>query len=563
MRNRYKHHFCALLISVGFFLINFAVINDYSINWDFHYTFFAGLYHLKLPVKAELVKYLPFVDPDPRRMVEIPLGPLQGIIPVFTYDLFYEKWKLFPFDSAFNLPTVIWGSIGLFVIYIFTASLQGKPAGFAALLFLATFPRYFGDIHTNFKDIPVAVTIAISIFYAWKIINRRHLTDILLGAFFFGLAFNMKVNAIFIPAVVFVWLVFLIVFRATGNLKLPFNRINRRFLLRLGIYFIASALSAYGVWALFWHDPYAHLGYLFWFFRHNTVNLEVLLQGVWYCSGVNVPWYYPFWYLAIVTPLPVLFFFGVGLVRQLKNAVINRSPGAGLMLIWFIVPISRFMLPQAAVLDGIRHFEEVVFPYLSIAATGLTAVTSILFKIKKNALPRLNMDFLKFSGAGLLFMYLGWNIISYHPYQLVYFNEMVGGVGGAWGKYDIDYWGISQKEAVLWVNKHAPPDSKIHIAMTGDTMGKYLRQDLLPNLNRFGYEQSDYVIVLNRQSFLYRYYFLWKYILDNKPVHTVKVHNTPLTWIYDNHPARKAKQNKWWVFEDPCIRKYWQNSDYP
>jgi len=46
-------------------------------------------------------------------------------------------------------------------------------------------------------------------------------------------------------------------------------------------------------------------------------------------------------------------------------------------------------------------------------------------------------------------------IAKSHPYQYVYFNRMVGGVQGAFGNYELDYYYHSTREASEWVIKHA------------------------------------------------------------------------------------------------------------
>jgi hypothetical protein len=158
---------------------------------------------------------------------------------------------------------------------------------------------------------------------------------------------------------------------------------------------------------------------------------------------------------------------------------------------------------------------------------------------------------------GITLIWLTIPIITYHPYQLSYFNELVGGIKGAYGKYDMDYWGISQKKAVQWVNENAPKDSVVHIVMSGDTAGKYLRPDLLKKVNTLGFDASDYVILLNRQSFFYRFFYSYEYMLFHAPVYTVTVQGVPLAWVYDNKKPMTKRQPQWWTGEDPCMRKYW------
>ena len=47
------------------------------------------------------------------------------------------------------------------------------------------------------------------------------------------------------------------------------------------------------------------------------------------------------------------------------------------------------------------------------------------------------------------------SLIRLHPYQSSYFNALVGGLGGAAGRYETDYWISSYREAMLWINDRA------------------------------------------------------------------------------------------------------------
>jgi hypothetical protein len=542
-------------LAIGFLItsillaIHLCIINDYSINWDFHHVFFAGLYHLKHPVTNDLWHYLPFFDPDPRRMVETPFGPLQSLIPASTYTLFFEKLHMLPFDSAWNLPAVIFGVLGVLVLFLFLLETTHPVAAFAGMTFLALYPRYWGDLHTNVKDIPTATVYALSIYLAFRTVNTRKIRDIILAGLLFGITFNFKVNAIFIPIIIGLWIVVLLLSHGKKYLARPIKSWKQGVIAPIGIYFILSALIAFGIWAIFWADPYNHFAYLIRFFQYNTINMEVLLGGTWFCSGVNIPWFYPFWYLLITTPIPMIVCALIGIVTSCIQ-MIKGKPIASLLILWFIIPLIRFMMPQASVIDGIRHFEEVLFPLAGLSGLGAYTVFQGLQPIPKRF-------FVKEILIGLTLIWLAIPIVTYHPYQLSYFNEIVGGIKGAYGNYDMDYWGISQKEAVQWINKNAPPDSSVHIIMSADTAGKYLRPDLLRQLNTRDYDASDYTILLNRQSFFYRYFYTYVYILYHKPVYTVTVRGVPLAWVYNNKQPKTEPQQKWWKGEDPCIRKYW------
>ena len=38
-------------------------------------------------------------------------------------------------------------------------------------------------------------------------------------------------------------------------------------------------------------------------------------------------------------------------------------------------------------------------------------------------------------------------MVELHPYEYIYYNAFAGGVAGAAGRYDLDYWGLSLAEA--------------------------------------------------------------------------------------------------------------------
>jgi len=506
------------LIILFFLILHLVIINDYGLTWDYHFHFFGGGHLLGFSWQQLESRALPYVEPDPRNAWSLPYGPIMSVPPILSFLLLKN---ILPPDSAYNLLGILWGVLGIGILYVFMKQAFSSRVALLSTLFLALLPRYFGDMHNNMKDIPSAVIFAVNMWLLWRLAKFKRPIDLLWAVFAFAVAFNVKINSIFIPVIFFVWLL-----------------LQRSFSKLLSFYFLLAPLAAFGMWSLFWQHPITQLWHAYRTFGIGTNNIEVLLNGSWYCSGSSVPWYYPFWYLAITTPLPILFFFFIGLFTK-------HSPSKLLLLLWLFLPITRYLLPSVGVIDGVRHFEEVLFPIAAIAAIGMSQIKPIRLM---NSL------------ALLLSCYLLFTIFSYHPYQITYFNELVGGVKGAFGKYDLDYWGTSQKAAVEWVNIRAPQNAKVHIVMAPDVAGTYLRPDLLTHLNKFEYDASDFVIILNRQSFYYRFFYAYDYLLTHAPIYTVSVKGTPLTWVFDNN-HKTPRQAPWWQGEDPCIRNYWKGQE--
>lgn len=523
-------------ITLLFLVIHLGIMGAYGFTWDFHFHFFGGGKLLGIEPQSLEPRNLPFVEPDPRRAWTLPYGALMSLPPVMSYMFFHKALNILAADNAYHLPIIIWGVLGIGVLFGFLREAVNTRVAIIGALLLGLTPRYFGDMHNNMKDIPSAVIFALNIWVLWRLVKYKRMIDLVVGAAAFAAAFNIKINSIFIPVVFACWLAILYaVYKKITPIKHTLW------------YFIAAPIAAYLLWWVFWPDPVGQLRHAFYTFGIGTNNIEVILNGKWYCSGSTVPWFYPFWYLMITTPIPVLIGFFAGCI----TLIINRKklfPTNILLTLWLLLPLSRYFIPTIGVIDGIRHFEEVLFPIAAISAIG---INMILTKIKQNVL--------RITLLAAVMVYLAFTVAQYHPYQIAYFNELVGGTKGAVGNYDLDYWGTSQKAAVEWVNTQAPQNAKVHIIMATAVAGQYLRPDLITNLNRYGYDESDFVILLNRQSFLYRFFYAYEFLLHRKPAHVISVAGAPLTWIYDNRTANKTpRQSPWWQGEDPCIIKYWK-----
>ena len=528
-----KHISVGIILTILLFGIHLFILPDYGLSWDFHHHFFAGLKLLKQPIGPELAQGLPFTEPDPRGTVNLPFGPLMSIAPVASYLVFFKWLGILAFDNAYNLSIVTSGTLGIFILYLFLLEAFGFTTALAGFTFLALLPRYFGDLHNNMKDVPQAAAFTLAIWLFWRLVRYRRIRDLIFASLAFAIAFNTKVNTLMVPVIAGIWLI-----------------LNSKFNIRIWSYFLLAPLTAFLLWSVFWPDPVGQLLYIPKFFIDNTQNIEVLIHGSWYCSGGNVPWWYPLWYLAITTPLPILFFFFMGLMSLMSHMRHMQKKLIGsLLLLWFLLPLARYALPRMGVIDGIRHFEEVVFPLTAIAAVGAVSLLSRIKNIKVITVITI-----------ITFIMIIKDIVVYHPFQISYYNELVGGIKGAFGKYDIDYWGGPQKKAMLWLNKNAPKDAVVHVVMAADVAGTYLRSDLRAKLNTTGFDGADYVVVLNRQGFFYRYFYIWEYMLRRKAAYVVENQGIPIVWVFDNKLGSFPRQTPWWQGEDPCIRKYWDTT---
>ncbi len=551
-----------MLLTILLLLIGVLTLKDYGLTWDFHFHFFSGANFFGLKWQDVEPRALPYVEPDPRNAVRLPYGPFVQIVPFASWLVFFKQLNILPFDVAYNLPIVVAGVLGIAILYFFLAEAINWKVGLIAAIFLFFTPRYFADIHNNMKDAPMSAVFGLNIWMLWRLVKYRRTKDLMFAAAAFALAFNTKINSIFIPAIFTAWLFLLLLPKLImQKSKFFFSKLlSSKATKLLLLYFLLAPLFAFLLWWFFWGDPVGQLKLAVSTFGGGANNIEVLLNGIWYCAGSTVPWYYPYWYLFITTPIPILIFFIVGVLVSIRSVffpskLLSFSKLSLLLLLWLFLPLTRYFLPTIAVIDGVRHFEEVLYPLAAIAAIGFVEIIKNLMKLKRVS-KKIRIIFAAILSSFVV-CYLLFAIIYYHPFQIAYFNEFVGGAKGAFGNYDLDYWGSSQKKAVEWLNGHAEKNANVSIVMAGNVAGIYLRPDLLNTLNKVQYDQSDYTVMLNRQSFFYRFFYAYEYLLTHKPIHTIDVDGVPLVWIFDNRKPKIARQTPWWNGEDPCIQKYW------
>ena len=517
LRSKLSTYIIPIIIIVIYFCLCLATINDFGVTWDFTDRINAGLWHLRLPLTVKNYTMLSW-------------GPFSSIPSVVTYLIFFKFSHLFSFDAAYNLFSIIMGTVGIAVIYLFAKKLFGSLIALFSALTLALTPRYFGHLHSNMKDIPQAVFFTASLYFCYRLIEKPDLKKLFLATVSFAVAFNTKFNVLFVLPIGFAWWFF----RRKIQHRIP---LSRHFFL---LYLILAPLVSYLLWSLFWLNPWERLLDLISSSVTTTTAMPVLYFGNLYMSGQNIPWHYPYGMLLAITPAPIIFFFLIGLFILLKKMPENSN--YLFLFLWFVIPLLRFFKPGMIVIDDIRHFMEVIFPFSIIAGVGFT---HFLKKISHM------FHHVSFIFSCVYICYLILQVSSVHPYQTSYFSEWLGGIKGAQGKFDIEFWAGSYKQAMQYLNQNARNNAKITVAMAPDIAKLYLRPDLSDTVNENNltkansqiYNESDYTVILNRESF-FNWYNIYPYLKSNKPVYSLIIREVPLVYIFQNNRNENNVINK-------------------
>ena len=87
-----------------------------------------------------------------------------------------------------------------------------------------------------------------------------------------------------------------------------------------------------------------------------------------------------------------------------------------------------------------------------------------------------------------------------HPYEYIYYNGLVGGVQGAFRRYELDYWGTSYREAAGYLGAVAPANATVWVEGPTHLLQLYARPDLkiYSTYEAARLDQYDYVVALSR-----------------------------------------------------------------
>ena len=366
--------------------------------------------------------------------------------------------------TKYQLRHVLCGLFAVLTImatWAFARRTPGHLAAPFAILALAMTPRFVGHAFDNLKDVPFACAmtlfvVALTWMNAADEQPQRRMIYCGLAA---GLVLAVRPGGF--PLVV----ALLVVGSAVATVTLRGDRRPRL----LGLLGRIAAVLAIAWIAMVLPWPYAHrnpLGHpieAMVFAASFPYAPHVLFDGT-IMRSVDLPRTYMFRMLAITTPPGLILLALVGLGHMARTLFASpRSASAyvyGIAGSWLLVPLLAMVITRPNVYDGIRHV-LFVLPAVAVAAgVGGAALVERLSGHRR---------VLGTVAIVCIFVAPGLDLIRLHPYQTTYFNFTVGGLAGAEGRFDTDYWASSYKEAFDWVNERArrTPTRAVHVLVAG------------------------------------------------------------------------------------------------
>jgi hypothetical protein len=339
------------------------------------------------------------------------------------------------------------GILGLFVTWRLGRRVGGPLAGLMALVLLATCPLYYGHMFMNPKDSPFAVAMAIFLFGLVRVFEVYPRVTIAGGALVgigFGLAFGSRIMGAFgaIEALAALALLFAVEAHAEGIRPAGVRLLH--FALRL----LPALLLAYVVMALVWPwsvinplNPFLAVEY----FSHFFENPWHELFGGRLISVPDMPRSYAPTLFALKLPeiFLVLGLAGAAgaLVAAIRRDIMpNRRAILLSVALAALLPLVVTVALRPAMYNGIRHFVFVVPPFAVLAGLAAAWLIDAARQYRLAAI----------AAAGIVVAGIAAPVVAMarlHPYEYAYYNWISGGVTHARGRYMLDYWGLSFKQA--------------------------------------------------------------------------------------------------------------------
>jgi hypothetical protein len=359
------------------------------------------------------------------------------------------RW-LDPID-AHHLALGLLVALQLLCLYRYCAKYLGAVAAAGAVVCLATYPRYWADAHNNPKDVPEAVFITLTLLAFTHGVYARRTAFILLAGVAGGLALATKANALFVPVILAPWLASVVVERR--------RQAQPAFTRNSTLAILAAVLIAAGVCLVAW--PYLLVD-----FPDHVLRLARFLTQ----RGMGGPDHWqglPLQNAIFTMPLAVMFLSALGIVSMATHAWKGRVEKSLFLLLslWLIVPIARVSMPRALDFDGIRHWIEFVPALAVFAGLGVDQlVRGVRRWLARRASARVSRALPHSAVAAVLttaffLPVVAWNV-RHHPFQIVFFNKLIGGLQGAQARHfpqATDYWGSSYRTGLHWLDAHAEP----------------------------------------------------------------------------------------------------------
>ncbi|MEO1626166.1 MAG: tetratricopeptide repeat protein, partial [Bacteroidota bacterium] len=310
-------------------------------------------------------------------------------------------------------------------------------------------------------------------------------------------------------------------------------------------YLIAGAVPALGGIAfalLFWpyalEDPFTGLSSALGAMSAYALEVRMLFKGIMINSKEIPTSYLPTWFFLTV-PLGLIVGTLLYLGFSIKIFKESNKLLVGMVALAAFFPFVYVIIKDSTLYDGWRHL---IFPY-----TCLVVLAGVAWDYAWQRAQAAPQQWIGLAVLGVMSISVldAAAFISRNPaLSYVYFNPLAGGLSGAFGNYETDYWGVGIRQGVDWMEKEGIISEDMQDTVIVVTNFKYQLDQYVKNKYK-GKVKTYYV------RYRERHQRQWDYALFNSrfvsgshikggnwpsksALHSINVNGTPILGIYKN-----------------------------
>jgi hypothetical protein len=169
----------------------------------------------------------------------------------------------------------------------------------------------------------------------------------------------------------------------------------------------------------------------------------------------SLPWHNAWVLMGITVPVTILLASGIGILWGLAQVHRDRVP-LYLLLHLLTLPALR-MLPTPAH-DGVRLFLPTFFFLAAFSGWGTSLVARAVSRILRMPAPLATLCM-----GALMLVPAAFELVRIHPFELSYYNALIGGPSGAWHRgFELTYWFDAFNGQTLDdLNRNLPPGAQV------------------------------------------------------------------------------------------------------
>ena len=455
------------LLFSTFFLVGLFTFKDYGISVDEEFNRISGLYWLNYILSFTSFDELKnVVGVKLNEINDFTLGPALEVATnhpyygvVFDLPLAFIEviFKINDSKEYFHLrhllTFVLFFVSSIFFYKLLLNRFLNYNIALIGTLFFVLSPRIYGDSFFNNKDIIFLSLTAIALYFCFKSLEKLSYKNLFIFAIFAALATAQRILGIFLP-ISFIFFYLLTILSNDEDLKSSPNIIFFIF-----FYFLFSILF----WPVLWSNPVEKFFLAFQYFSYHFLHMQMLFKGNYIYSNF-LPYDYILTWVLISTPILYVTLFIVGYILIFKRffiRFINIKYNTHYYDLWrgynekkdlFILFNFTFIIFYLATSEIVLYtgWRQVYFINIFIIYIAIYAFYQIDLNLKLRSIKKP-----QFIIVSLCLVFIVYKMITYHPYQNIYFNNFFS--KNAHEKFEVDYWGLTGKkflEYILFLEKN-------------------------------------------------------------------------------------------------------------